>query len=174
MDVPSGAFELVDLDSPDGAEVLAAFVLPLGSGGEISGAPKRIELARGVARFVPNGEPTRVMIAWTRRSGFDYLNPEACAALIDQVHGEFARRLPQHLGNTIRGSFQDELQAMPLWSPRRRVHGQERLRPTRLPSCALGRLGRRGTTRSYRHQKLWAALAEAALFRPMHDWHASR
>ncbi|GAB3981264.1 hypothetical protein GCM10029978_081560 [Actinoallomurus acanthiterrae] len=49
--------------------------------------------------------------------GFDYLSPDACATLIDRVHGEFERRLPHWLGTVLVGSFQDELPALPTWSP---------------------------------------------------------
>ncbi|WP_433375481.1 hypothetical protein ACQPZX_06015 [Actinoplanes sp. CA-142083] len=49
-------------------------------------------------------------------SGFDYLSVDACAALLDAVHGEFERRVGRLLGNVIVGSFQDELPAIPTWS----------------------------------------------------------
>ena len=48
--------------------------------------------------------------------GFDYLARAACAALLDQVHGEFERRLGRPARPVIVGSFQDELPALPTWS----------------------------------------------------------
>ncbi len=47
--------------------------------------------------------------------GFDYFSPEACAALIDTVHGEYARRVGSWFGRSIGGFFQDELPATPTW-----------------------------------------------------------
>ncbi|WJH33133.1 hypothetical protein N6H14_23650 [Paenibacillus sp. CC-CFT747] len=51
------------------------------------------------------------------RQGFNWLDPEAAAVLMDRVHGELERRFPNDLGKTLAGSFQDELPPMPLWSP---------------------------------------------------------
>lgn len=50
-----------------------------------------------------------------RVSGFDYFGAEACAALIDRVHGELDRALGHWFGTVIPGFFQDELPAMPTW-----------------------------------------------------------
>jgi len=50
-------------------------------------------------------------------TSFDYLSVDAFALLQDLVHGEFERRVPQHLGRTIVGSFQDELPATNAWTP---------------------------------------------------------
>ncbi|QYC42450.1 hypothetical protein Nocox_24235 [Nonomuraea coxensis DSM 45129] len=52
-------------------------------------------------RLGPGGEIT------TR--GFDYLSAEACAVLLDRVHGEFERRIGHWFGRVVAGSFQDEL-----------------------------------------------------------------
>jgi hypothetical protein len=51
----------------------------------------------------------------TQVSGFDYFGTEACAALIDRVHGELDRALGRWFGTVIPGFFQDELPAMPTW-----------------------------------------------------------
>ncbi|HEX6444353.1 MAG TPA: hypothetical protein VF053_04625 [Streptosporangiales bacterium] len=50
-----------------------------------------------------------------RVSGFDYFGTEACAALLDQVHGELERQVGHRFGRSIGGFFQDELPAMPSW-----------------------------------------------------------
>jgi hypothetical protein len=55
-------------------------------------------------------------VAFAQTRGFDYLNPEASAGLMDVVHGEFARRAGRWFGTVIPGFFQDELPAMPTWS----------------------------------------------------------
>src|SRR5215212_782697 len=64
------------------------------------------------------------------RRGFNWLDRDAAAALIDHAHGEFERRFPHDLGRTIAGSFQDELPPLPVWTPAltdlyRERHGQE-------------------------------------------------
>ncbi|MGI6873946.1 hypothetical protein [Amycolatopsis sp. 3B14] len=50
-----------------------------------------------------------------RVSGFDYFNPDACAALLDQVHGELERHVGRWFGTVIPGFFQDELPPLPTW-----------------------------------------------------------
>ncbi|GIJ57428.1 hypothetical protein [Virgisporangium aurantiacum] len=103
--------------------------------------------------------------------GFDYLSPDACAALLDRVHGEFERRLGHRLGTVIVGSFQDELPALPTWSA----------------TFAAEFARRRGYELAGRESELWqpggdllrrdyhltrAELAETAFFRPLAEWHA--
>src|SRR5690349_3084244 len=50
-----------------------------------------------------------------RVSGFDYFGVDACAALLDQVHGTLERQVGRWFGTVIPGFFQDELPAMPTW-----------------------------------------------------------
>ncbi|MEV7090178.1 hypothetical protein AB0O07_30565 [Streptomyces sp. NPDC093085] len=50
-----------------------------------------------------------------RVSGFDYFGVAACAALLDQVHGELERQVGRWFGTVIPGFFQDELPPMPTW-----------------------------------------------------------
>ena len=50
-----------------------------------------------------------------RVSGFDYFGEAACAALLDQVHGELARHVGRWFGTVIPGFFQDELPPLPTW-----------------------------------------------------------
>lgn len=47
--------------------------------------------------------------------GFDYFNPKAGGALLNQVHGELERHVGRWFGRSIGGFFQDELPAMPTW-----------------------------------------------------------
>ncbi|WP_223167737.1 hypothetical protein [Nonomuraea sp. SYSU D8015] len=94
--------------------------------------------------------------------GFDYLSPEACAVLLDRVHGEFERRVGHWFGRVIAGSFQDELPTLPTWSSH----------------FAAEYLARRGRPFSLEdpdwqaYQRTRAELAEEAFFRPLAEWHA--
>ncbi|GFJ86796.1 glycosyl hydrolase [Phytohabitans rumicis] len=106
--------------------------------------------------------------------GFDYLSPQACAALLDRVHGEFERRLGHHLGTVIVGSFQDELPAMPTWSPtfaaefeRRRGYDLVPLLPA---LWNVDSIDGRHVRRDYHLTR--AELAEEAFFKPHAEWHA--
>ncbi|MGN9842599.1 hypothetical protein ACTMTI_31180 [Nonomuraea sp. H19] len=93
--------------------------------------------------------------------GFDYLSAEACAVLLDRVHGEFERRVGHWFGRVIAGSFQDELPTLPTWSAR----------------FAEEHLARRGKAFSLdapdwqAYQRTRAELAEEAFFRPLARWH---
>ena len=105
--------------------------------------------------------------------GFDYLSPDACAALLDQVHGEFERRLGHLLGTVIVGSFQDELPAMPTWSASFAAEFERRrgydLRPL-LP--VLDRVDDpKGDPVRRDYHRTRAELAEEAFFRPHANWH---
>ncbi|SDJ41999.1 hypothetical protein [Nonomuraea jiangxiensis] len=93
--------------------------------------------------------------------GFDYLSAEACAELLDRVHGEFERRVGHWFGRVIAGSFQDELPTLPTWSAR----------------FAEEHLARRGKAFTIAdpdwqaYQRTRAELAEQAFFRPLARWH---
>ncbi|MCP2351038.1 glycosyl hydrolase [Nonomuraea roseoviolacea] len=107
--------------------------------------------------------------------GFDYLSTEACAALIDRVHGAFERRLGKRLGGVIAGSFQDELPSIPTWSDgfaeefaRRRGYD---LTP-HLPALWQDGGGGPDAGRVRRdYHRTRAELAEEAFFRPLAAWH---
>ncbi|MEH1127751.1 hypothetical protein [Micromonospora sp. CPCC 206061] len=101
--------------------------------------------------------------------GFDYLSIVACAALLDEVHGEFARRLGHHLGGVIAGSFQDELPALPTWSATFASEFAAR-RGYELDRALLWTGSDALVLRDY--QLTRAELAEEAFFRPLADWHA--
>ncbi len=112
----------------------------------------------------------------TVRRGFDYLSPVASAALIDSVHGEFERRLGEHLGTTVVGSFQDELASMPTWTSgfadeflARRGYD---LRP--VIAALWDEVDGDSATVRVDYQRTRAELAEEAFFRPLHEWHEQR
>ncbi|MFI9550484.1 RHS repeat domain-containing protein [Nonomuraea endophytica] len=95
------------------------------------------------------------------RRGFDYLSREACAVLLDRVHGEFERRAGHWFGKVIAGSFQDELPTLPTWSGDfADEHATRRGRPffPAEPDWHAYHLTRAG-------------LAEEAFFRPLAEWH---
>ncbi|MDR3034317.1 MAG: hypothetical protein LBV78_14590, partial [Kitasatospora sp.] len=104
--------------------------------------------------------------------GFDYLSRDACAVLIDRVHGEFERRLGKRLGGVIAGSFQDELPTLPTWSAAFPAEFERRrgydLGPLRRLLWEDGPDAGR-VRRDY--QRTRAELAEEAFFRPLADWH---
>ncbi|GLY84440.1 glycosylhydrolase-like jelly roll fold domain-containing protein [Actinoallomurus iriomotensis] len=107
------------------------------------------------------------------RRGFDYLSRDACATLIDRVHGEFERRLPHWLGTVIAGSFQDELPALPTWSPEFAAEFEKRRGYDLVPHVAAlwtGGDGDPAVRRDYHRTR--AELAEEAFFRPLAEWHA--
>ncbi|PRX64558.1 hypothetical protein B0G52_11997 [Cohnella sp. SGD-V74] len=106
------------------------------------------------------------------RQGFNWLDPAACAALLDKVHGEFERRFPHDLGRTIAGSFQDELPPLPLWTPQiaelyEARHGESLL--PKLPAL-FDDLPESGQVRRQVYE-LAAELAERAFFVPIAQWH---
>ena len=79
-----------------------------------TGEPTVLPIVDGVATWSGVGR-VRLALTYAARRGFDYFNRDACAALIDTIHGEFDRHVGEYLGDVIVGSFQDELPSMPLW-----------------------------------------------------------
>lgn len=115
----------------------------------------------------------RVLLFSTRPEGFDYLNPEAAARLIDTVHGEFARRCGEYLGTTLVGSFQDEFPALPRWTrdfaarfAARRGYDLLPWLPALFYDC-----GPRTPAVRVAYHEVAAALAEEAFFAPLQAWH---
>lgn len=110
------------------------------------------------------------------RTSFDYLNPEATALLFDQVHDEFERRVPQHLGTTIPGSFQDELPPVNGWTPELPNRFADRFGYDLLAEFAA--LFVPGDDRAAKIRSDYAAIrtqmAEEAFFRPLGQWHTDR
>ncbi|WP_210583579.1 glycosyl hydrolase [Streptomyces sp. GESEQ-35] len=123
----------------------------------------------------PDG--THVQLVTTVPTAFDYLNPHAVEALMDAVHHEFDRSVPEYLGNVIAGSFQDELPGTNSWSRRfaeefRTRRGYDLL--DHLPDL----FGTRTTARAAKvradYYGVRTELTEEALFRPLAAWHRER
>ena len=160
-------WELLDGVCEDAAELGVSlwFYDQLG----FSGAGLQARLVRDVPEYAglwlePDGG--------TSTRGFDYLSKEACAALLDRVHGEFERRLGHRLGTVIVGSFQDELPSVPTWTAGFAEEFAARrgydLTP-HLPSLWKGGEETAAVRRDYHLTR--AELAEEAFFRPLAAWH---
>ncbi|NKQ55833.1 hypothetical protein HFP15_23435 [Amycolatopsis sp. K13G38] len=104
-------------------------------------------------------------------SGFDYFGVEACAALLDQVHGELDRQVGRWFGTVIPGFFQDELPAMPTWG-----HDFAETFAARygydLDPAKLFEDGDPLVRRDYQQHR--ARLARRAFFDPLEKWFADR
>src|SRR5919202_417364 len=182
----------VDLAAPPGATVLCAAAGRLVAADrlqdvqDLSGLVEdrgRLRWAAPAATAHPEagapdrpaaGEPVwRVLLFFTRREGFDYLNPEAAARLIDRVHGEFARRCGAYFGTSLVGSFQDEFPALPRWTRDFAARFQERRGYDLLPwlPALFYDGGPRTPAVRVAYSEVLAALAEEAFFRPLFDWH---
>jgi hypothetical protein len=115
----------------------------------------------------------RLRLVYVVRRGFDYLGAAACARLLDTVHGEYARRAQAFFGDVIVGSFQDELPSLPTWcegfaAAFHTQHGYDLV-------ATIGLLweGEDAAAQAVRvhFHATRAALAEAAFFVPLFDWH---
>src|SRR5690606_61264 len=109
-------------------------------------------------------------------TAFDYLAPDAVALLLDLVHGEYERRVPERLGTVIPGSFQDEAPAANAWTPRfaeefRERRGYDLL--DHLPALFRGTSAEEKKVRGDAFA-VRSALVEEAFFRPIGRWHADR
>lgn len=109
-------------------------------------------------------------------TAYDYLSSEAVALLIDRVHGEYDRRVPQHLGTVIAGSFQDELPATNAWTPRFAAEFRDRRGYDILDHLPALFGGTGPTERKVRgdYYAVRAALAEEVFFHPLARWHSER
>jgi len=163
---------------PPGGRALAASWTPVDGSGGPSGPPEPVPLAGDGARWDGggNGARGRLSLFHTAPRGFDYLNPDACASLIDTVHGEFERRAGAFFGDVIVGSFQDELPHLPRWNDRfaeafAAAHGYAL--PPELEALweDCGDLSQRVR---HDYQVTRAALGEAAFFKPLFVWHDQR
>ncbi len=163
---------VLELICPPAGEPLAAAYILLDEGGKPDGEPVYLPLHdRALQANTPGHKRLRLMYAIQR--GFDYYNPQACAALLDTVHGQFERRAEQYFGNVIVGSFQDELPTLLTWgagfaSAFQSMNGYD-LR-SHLMSLWEGESPQDDQIRIDYHQ-VRASLAEKAFFRPFYDWH---
>ena len=123
----------------------------------------------------PDG--TEVQLVTAVPTAFDYLDPGAVGLLMDAVHHEYDRRVPEYLGNVIAGSFQDELPGTNAWSHRfpeefRARRGYDLLDhlPALFGTCATDRAAKVRAD----YYAVRAQLTEEALFRPLATWHRER
>ncbi|MGQ4511403.1 hypothetical protein [Streptomyces sp. DW26H14] len=98
---------------PAGHTALAAYATALDGERAVPPVPVPVDAADGAARW--EGAPVRLTLVHSGVSGFDYFGTEACAALLDQVHGTLERHVGKWFGRSIGGFFQDELPALPTW-----------------------------------------------------------
>ncbi|MFD8235457.1 glycosyl hydrolase [Streptomyces sp. NPDC059696] len=144
---------------------LAAYA-PQGRRLDLSG-DGRIAAADGTAVRLVTAVPT----------AFDYLDPHAVGLLMDAVHHEYDRRVPEYLGTVVAGSFQDELPGTNAWSHRfadefRTRRGYDLL--DHLPALFGTAAGvAEGKIRAD-YYAVRAELTEQALFRPLAAWHRER
>ncbi|MFD2114676.1 hypothetical protein ACFSTH_02985 [Paenibacillus yanchengensis] len=106
------------------------------------------------------------------RQGFNWLDPAACALLLDKVHGEFERRFSPDLGRTIGGTFQDELPPLNLWTGNMDQLFEERYGTSIYPLLpAL--FEETDDAREVRQNiyELASDLAESSFFKPIAAWH---
>ena len=154
--------------APEEATPLAAHVTA-------NGATHVVNLD-GHAATIEVDAPSKLTIVFTVRQAYDLLSPDACERLLNTVHREFTRRLPQHIGKTIVGSFQDELPDVPTWGATFADTFEQsfgyRLEPVIHRLFEPGDADARRTRVHYHQHR--AALAEAAFFKPLFEWHASR
>ncbi|MEV0479939.1 glycosyl hydrolase [Streptomyces sp. NPDC050508] len=122
----------------------------------------------------PDGTDVRLVVAVP--TAFDYLSPHAVGLLLDAVHHEYDRRVPEYLGNVIAGSFQDELPGTNSWSHRlpeefRARRGYDLL--DHLPALFGPATARAAKIRAD-YYAVRAELTEEALFKPLAAWHDER
>ncbi|MFB7208769.1 hypothetical protein [Streptomyces sp. NPDC056255] len=171
--VESSSERTGELRCPPRGRPLAGRAEPLDGEGRTVGPAVAVPVADGIVRAPGTGR-WRLTLHHHEALGFDYLGAQACAALLDRMHGEFERRLGDRLGTVVVGSFQDELPSLPTWSTGfadafLRLRGYD----------ITGRLDTlyEGSTdpdvhrirRDYHLTR--AELAEEAFFRPLAAWH---
>ncbi|WP_329264023.1 glycosyl hydrolase [Streptomyces sp. NBC_01478] len=125
---------------------------------------------------IPAAEGTDVRLVVAVPTAFDYLDPHAVGLLLDAVHHEYDRRVPEYLGNVIAGSFQDELPGTNSWSHRFPAEfsarrGYDLL--DHLPAL-FGQLTTRAAKIRADYYAVRAELTEEALFKPLAAWHHER
>ncbi|MFJ2270874.1 hypothetical protein ACIOHO_31845 [Streptomyces sp. NPDC087849] len=162
-----------ELRCPPDGRPLAGRAEPVDAAGRTVGPAVPVAVDDGVVR-APGPGRWRLTLHHHVPLGFDYLGAEACAALLDRVHGEFERRLGDRLGTVVVGSFQDELPSLPTWSAGF-ADAFARLRGYDI-TARLDALYDDSTdpdTHRIRrdYQVTRAELAEEAFFRPLAAWH---
>ncbi|MFJ8134389.1 glycosyl hydrolase [Streptomyces sp. NPDC096013] len=143
----------------------------------LHGAETLVAVYDTEGRLLPSApEGTDVQAVVAVPTAFDYLDPHAVGLLLDTVHHEYDRRVPEYLGNVIAGSFQDELPGTNSWS--HRFPGEFRARRgydllDHLPAL-FGPLTARAAKIRADYHAVRAELTEEALFKPLAAWHHER
>ena len=163
------------IDCPPNGQPLYASVTSLNAKDMPLGPPVAVPISDNSLLWVGT-DRVRLNLFYTAPRGFDYFNPDACATLIDTIHGKFERRAGDFFGDVIVGSFQDELPSMPRWSSTfastfQSLHGYN-LTP-QLDALWEGDGDQERKVRRDYHATR-AALAEPAFFQPLHAWHEQR
>ncbi|MGI5452454.1 glycosyl hydrolase [Streptomyces sp. CA-249302] len=154
---------------------VAGGAVPLGSS-EILVATYSADGRRRPLGAAPDGSEVQLVTAVP--TAFDYLNPQSVHRLMNAVHHEFDRRVPEYLGNVIAGSFQDELPGTNTWT---RAFPEEFLARRgydlldHLPALfhTAGRTAEAAKIRAD-YYAVRAELTEEALFKPLAAWHDER
>lgn len=164
-----------ELSCPPEGQPVGGHAEPLDQAGRVTGPAVAVAVEGRTVR-PPGPGRWRLTLHHHVALGFDYLGAEACAALLDRVHGAFERHLGDRLGTVVVGSFQDELPSLPTWSAGfaadfLRLRGYD-LVPF-LDALYDDGAGARPDTGRIRHdyQLTRAELAEEAFFRPLAGWH---
>lgn len=134
------------------------------------------------AQRIAAAEGSVIQLVTAVPTAFDYLDPSAVGLLMDAVHHEFDRRVPEYLGNVVAGSFQDELPGTNSFSRRfpeefRARRGYDLL--DHLPALfeeTAGLFEERTRAAKIRadYYAVRAELTEEALFKPLAAWHDDR
>lgn len=160
------------IELSEAGEFIAAQALPLTTDGQITGPPIDLEFDGRSCTWNGQG-PARLTLAYALPVGFDYHSPEACQALMGLVHYAYEQRLGQYFGSVVAGSFQDELPNVNGWSSRFAAEFEVRKGyDIRGKISALWEdWGLESARVRLDYQHVRSALAEAALFKPISEWH---
>lgn len=163
------------LDCPPNGQPLLATVTALDAEDRPLGPPMAVPISDDAVLWMGMTR-VRLSLFYTAPRGFDYFSPNACATLLDTIHGEFERRTGEYFGDVIVGSFQDELPTLPRWSGQfastfTSMHGYDLLPWLDALWEDFGGEERR-IRRDYHATR--ARLAEDAFFKPLFTWHDER
>ncbi len=173
IEVTVSGGESVSLQPPPKAVPLAAHAVPADGEGNARCLAVFFEGTPTPLRWQAPSGRWRVILFFAVPSKFDYLNPKACAALFNTVHGEMERRAGKYLGKVLVGSFQDEFPMLPLWTwrfpdefrKRKGYEVREWMPALFFPTSDEGMKVRCDV------REVLTNLAEEAFFRPLFEWH---
>ncbi len=163
------------LECPEAGTPIAASVIPIDGQGQPVSGPSTVPLhGRSVTWHGPGTH--RLMLFYSIESGFDYFNVSACQALLATVHGAFEAHVGDFFGSVIVGTFQDELAAMSVWSTDFAEAFGARCGYDVLPHLPAlwEEYGDEAQRVRHDYHATRSALAEAAFFKPLSQWHEQR